>query len=149
MQLKVCFNKTTMLKDSEVKSVPWFIIDATNVKLGRMASVIASILLGKVSTRYTANVACGGGVVVINARHVMVSGNKALNKKYHVYSGYIGGAKTLCFEDLIRKNPTYIIRHAIKGMLPKNILTHRLLSTRLKVYAGNEHNMHSKELIPV
>ncbi len=116
----------------------WFIVDATNKTLGRMASEIAHRLRGKHKPEYTAHVDTGDYVVVINAEKVRVTGAKAKDKMYHSHSGYPGGLKSISFEKLIDKVPERVIQLAVKGMLPKNPLG-RAMFKKLKVYAGSEH----------
>lgn len=116
----------------------WFIVDATNKTLGRMASEIAHRLRGKHKPEYTAHVDTGDYIVVINAEKVRVTGAKAKNKMYHSHSGYPGGLKSISFEKLIDKAPERVIQLAVKGMLPKNPLG-RAMFKKLKVYAGSEH----------
>jgi len=116
----------------------WFIVDATNKTLGRMASEIAHRLRGKHKPEYTAHVDTGDYVVVINAEKVRVTGAKAKDKMYYSHSGYPGGLKSISFEKLIDKVPERVIQLAVKGMLPKNPLG-RAMFKKLKVYAGSEH----------
>ena len=116
----------------------WFIVDATNKTLGRMASEIAHRLRGKHKPEYTAHVDTGDYIVVINAEKVRVTGAKAKDKIYHSHSGYPGGLKSISFEKLIDKAPERVIQSAVKGMLPKNPLG-RAMFKKLKVYAGGEH----------
>jgi large subunit ribosomal protein L13 len=129
--------KTFSAKPAEVKR-DWFVIDAEGKTLGRMATEIARRLRGKHKPEYTPHVDTGDYIVVVNAEKVTVTGNKAKNKLYHHYTGYMGGLKTTNFEKLIKEKPEYIIHTAVKGMLPKNPLG-RAMFRKLKVYAGPEH----------
>lgn len=129
--------KTFSAKPAEVKR-DWFVIDATDKTLGRMATEIARRLRGKHKPEYTPHVDTGDYIVVVNANKVTVTGNKAAAKKYYRYTGYVGGLKTTTFEKLIIENPERIIEAAVKGMLPKNPLG-RAMFRKLKVYAGAEH----------
>jgi large subunit ribosomal protein L13 len=129
--------KTFTAKPAEVKR-DWFVIDAKGKTLGRMATEIARRLRGKHKPEYTPHIDTGDYIVVINAGKVAVTGNKAKNKLYHHYTGYMGGLKTTNFEKLIVEKPEYIIETAVKGMLPKNPLG-RAMFRKLKVYAGPEH----------
>jgi len=129
--------KTFTAKPSEVKR-DWFVIDAEGKTLGRMATEIARRLRGKHKPEYTPHIDTGDYIVVVNAEKVAVTGNKAQNKLYHHYTGYMGGLKTTNFEKLIDEKPEHIIQTAVKGMLPKNPLG-RAMFRKLKVYAGPEH----------
>ena len=116
----------------------WFIVDAENQTVGRLASKVAKIIRGKHKTNYTPHADCGDNVIVINAEMVSFSGAKLRDKEYVRYSGYPGGQRFTAAEDLLRKHPERIIEKAVKGMLPKNTLG-RQLYRNLKVYTGNEH----------
>ncbi|MGE4169286.1 MAG: 50S ribosomal protein L13 [Candidatus Margulisiibacteriota bacterium] len=116
----------------------WFVVDATDQVLGRLASQIATIIRGKHKAIFTPSVDAGDVVVVINAEKIKITGNKASSKMYYRHSGYAGGLKAISFKDLIVKNPERVICHAVEGMLPKNRLAKKLVK-HVKVYAGNEH----------
>lgn len=116
----------------------WFVVDATDKTLGRMATEIANRLRGKHKAEYTPHVDTGDYVVVVNAEKVKVTGNKAADKIYYHHTGYPGGIKSISFEKLIDKAPERAIEAAVKGMMPKNKLSRAMLG-KLKVYAGNEH----------
>lgn len=116
----------------------WFVVDATDQRLGRLASEIAMILRGKNKPEYTPHMDTGDFVIVINAEKVKVTGKKRTQKVYHRHSGRPGGMKTETFAQLQARLPERIVEHAIKGMLPKNSLG-RQLFTKLKVYAGADH----------
>ena len=116
----------------------WYIVDAADKTLGRMATVIASRLRGKHKPEYTPHVDTGDYIVVINAEKVQVTGNKAKDKIYHSHTGYPGGLKSISFEILIEKAPERTIQSAVKGMLPKGPLG-RAMFKKLKVYAGQAH----------
>ena len=116
----------------------WFVVDAADKTLGRLASEIAHRLRGKHKAEYTPHVDTGDYIVVINAEKVRVSGAKATDKMYHRHSGYPGGLKSISFEKLIAKAPERVIQGAVKGMLPRNPLG-RAMFRKLKVYAGGEH----------
>jgi large subunit ribosomal protein L13 len=122
-------------KDIERK---WWLIDATDKRLGRLATQVANLLMGKHKTIYAPHTDTGDYVVVINAAKVKVTGNKAEQKVYYRYSGYPGGLKSQKFEDLLRANPSRVIELAVKRMLPHNSLG-RAMFKKLKVYPGNEH----------
>lgn len=130
--------KTFSAKPETVKR-DWFVIDAEDKVLGRLATEIAHRLRGKHKAEYTPHVDTGDYIVVINAEKVAVTGNKMKNKLYHHHTGYPGGLKTVNFEKLQATKPEMIIEKAVKGMLPKNPLG-RDMFRKLKVYAGSEHN---------
>jgi len=129
--------KTYSTKASDIERL-WHVVDAQGQTLGRMATRIASLLKGKGKTIYTPSLDTGDYVVVINAAQVKVTGNKAQQKLYRRHSVYPGGFKEFTFEQVMAKDPTQVIRHAVKGMLPKNSLGKAMLR-KLKVYAGPEH----------
>ncbi|MBD2091144.1 50S ribosomal protein L13 [Microcoleus sp. FACHB-1515] len=116
----------------------WYVVDAADQRLGRLATAIAMILRGKNKPTYTPHMDTGDFVIVINAEKVDVTGKKREQKLYRRHSGRPGGMKTETFEKLQARIPERIIEHAVKGMLPKNSLG-RQLFTKLKVYAGAEH----------
>jgi len=130
--------KTTVsAKPAEVKH-EWFLVDATDKTLGRLATEIASRLRGKHKPIYTPHVDTGDYIVVINAEKVLVTGKKATDKIYHRHSGYISGITSINFEKMIAEKPERVIEIAVKGMLPSNPLG-RDMYRKLKVYAGSEH----------
>ena len=129
--------KTYSQKGSEV-SREWWIIDASSMPLGKLAVVIADKLMGKSKVTYTPHIDNGDYVVVINAKNLVVTGDKMLQKKYYRHSGYPGGIKELRLEEIIEKEPARAITEAVKGMLPKNKLAADRLK-RLRVFAGAEH----------
>ncbi|MEM9256023.1 MAG: 50S ribosomal protein L13 [Pseudomonadota bacterium] len=116
----------------------WFVVDAADKTLGRLASEIAHRLRGKHKAEYTPHVDTGDYIVVINADKVRVTGAKARNKVYHHHTGYPGGLKSITFEKLLDKAPERVIQTAVKGMLPRNPLG-RAMFKKLKVYAGGNH----------
>lgn len=128
----------TISAKPETVTRDWYIIDAEGQTLGRMASAIAHRLRGKHKPEFTPHVDTGDYIVVINAEKVRVTGNKAKDKMYHRYTGYIGGLKSISFEKLIDKAPERTIQAAVKGMLPKGPLG-RAMFKKLKVYAGDAH----------
>ena len=130
--------KTFSAKPETVKR-DWFVIDAEDKVLGRLATEIARRLRGKHKAEYTPHVDTGDYIVVVNAEKVVVTGNKFKDKIYHHHTGYPGGLKSVTFEKLQATKPEMIIEKAVKGMLPKNPLG-RDMFRKLKVYAGSEHN---------
>ncbi|MAK44760.1 MULTISPECIES: 50S ribosomal protein L13 [Spongiibacter] len=129
--------KTFSAKPNDVTR-DWFVVDAADKTLGRLASEIAHRLRGKHKPEYTPHVDTGDYIVVVNAEKVRVTGKKTTDKIYHHHTGYPGGLKSISFEKLIDKAPERVIQGAVKGMLPKNPLG-RAMFKKLKVYAGAEH----------
>lgn len=130
--------KTTVsAKPGSVQS-DWYLVDATDKTLGRLATELARRLRGKHKPEFTPHVDTGDYLIVINAEKVKVTGNKAKQKMYYRHTGYPGGLKHRSFEQLIDHAPERVIQGAVKGMLPKGPLG-RAMFTKLKVYAGNEH----------
>ena len=129
--------KTYSQKSSEI-SREWWLIDASTLPLGKLAVVIADKLMGKSKVTYTPHIDNGDYVVVINAKNLVVTGDKMVQKKYYRHSGFPGGLTELKLEEVIEKDPSLAIREAVKGMLPKNKLAADRLA-RLRVFAGAEH----------
>ncbi len=116
----------------------WYVVDASDLILGRLASVVAARLRGKHNPLFTPHVDTGDFVIVINAEKIRLTGKKWTQKVYHRHTGYIGGLKTTSAKELLEKRPEELIRRAVKGMLPKNRLGSQLY-TKLKVYTGGDH----------
>lgn len=133
---------TYMQKPAEVTR-EWHVVDADNQVLGKLATQVATKLIGKKKPTYTPHVDGGDYVVVLNATKIHVSGNKAQDKLYYTYSGFPGGLKTKNFAELLEKFPERIIEKAVYNMLPDNRLRNERMK-RLKVYAGAEHPHHSQ-----
>ena len=129
--------KTFSAKPETVKR-DWFVIDAENKVLGRLATEVARRLRGKHKPEYTPHVDTGDYIIIINADKIAVTGNKEQGKIYHHHTGYPGGLKSLTLEKLREKAPERIIEKAVKGMLPRNPLG-RAMFSKLKVFAGSEH----------
>ncbi|MBR2766594.1 50S ribosomal protein L13 [Candidatus Saccharibacteria bacterium] len=129
--------KTYSQKSSEIKR-EWWLVDASTMPLGKLAVVIADKLMGKSKVTYTPHIDNGDFVVVINAKNLVVTGDKMLQKKYYRHSGYAGGLKELRLEEVVEKDPSRAIVAAVKGMLPKNKLAAERLK-RLRVFDGAEH----------
>ena len=129
--------KSYIAKPEEVTH-DWYVIDAEGRTLGKLAAETASILRGKKKPIYTPHVDCGDYVIIINAEKVVVTGKKEDKKIYKSYSGYPGGLKEVTLREMREKKPEEIIRHAVKGMMPKGKLG-RQMYKKLKVYAGPEH----------
>jgi large subunit ribosomal protein L13 len=129
--------KTYSAKPAEVER-KWYVVDASECILGRLASFVASRLRGKHKPIYTPHVDTGDHIIVINANKVALTGKKWNEKFYYRHSGYVGGLKSMTAKQLLQKRPEDLVFHAVKGMLPKNRLGRNLLK-KLKVYAGPEH----------
>lgn len=129
--------KTYSAKPETVKR-EWFVVDAAEQTLGRLATEVASRLRGKHKPEYTPHVDTGDYIVIINAEKIQVTGNKATDKMYHRHTGYPGGLKSVSFEKLIDHKPEQVIELAVKGMLPKGALGSAMFK-KMKVYAGTEH----------
>jgi len=129
--------KTYSTKASDIKR-EWHVMDASDKVLGRFATQVASLLMGKHKPMFSPNLDTGDFVVVINAAKIRVTGNKAKQKLYYRHSGYPGGLKSVSLEKMMQTHPTRVIEHAVKGMLPHNRLGARMFK-KLKVYAGETH----------
>ena len=129
--------KTFVAKEHEIEK-KWYLIDAKDKVLGRLASEIATVLRGKNKPIFTPHMDAGDYVVVVNADKVILTGDKLEKKIYYHHSGYVGGLKETTAKDMLLKRPTNLIKLAVKGMLPKNSLGRRQL-TKLKIYTGQDH----------
>lgn len=116
----------------------WFLVDASDQALGRLASQVASVLRGKHKPTYTPHEDLGDHVIVVNAEKIRLTGNKLQKKVYHHHTGFPGGIKSTTAEKMLEKDPTRLITKAVHGMLPKNRLG-RAMAKKLKVYAGGAH----------
>lgn len=130
--------KLTKFIKSEDADKKWYIVDAKDQVLGRLASKVARIIRGKNKPVFTPNTDTGDFVVIINADLVKVTGKREILKTYTHHSGYPGGLKVKTFGELMAKKPEFVVESAVKGMLPKNRLGRKLIK-KLKVYSGNEH----------
>jgi large subunit ribosomal protein L13 len=129
--------KTFSAKPDQIER-EWYVVDATDQTLGRLATRVARILRGKHKPIYTPHLDCGDYVIVVNAERVNVTGRKLEQKMYYRHSGYPGGFKSINLGDQLQKHPERVIQAAVRGMLPKTKLG-RQMSKKLKVYAGPEH----------
>jgi len=135
--------KTFVAKEHEVEK-KWYLIDARDKVLGRLASEIATLLRGKHKPIFTPHMDAGDYVVVVNADKVLLTGDKLQKKMYYRHSGYVGGLKEIPAKDMLQKRPENLIRLAVKGMLPKNSLGRRQLK-KLKIYASPDHPHEAQE----
>lgn len=131
-------NTTHSVKASEIEK-KWYVIDAAQKPLGRVATEAARLLKGKHKPTYSTHLDCGDYVIVINSDKIVLTGNKLNNKVYRHHSGYIGGMKETSYKDLMANNSDKALLLAVKGMLPKNTLGREML-TKLRVFKGEEHS---------
>ena len=129
--------KTTALRSQDIE-LKWYLLDCSNLSLGRLSVRVANILRGKTKPEYTPNADVGDFVVLINAKNIKVSGSKNENKIYYSHSGYPGGIKKINFKDLLEKDPEKVLRNSVKGMLPKNKLNRQIIK-KLKIYSDEVH----------
>ena len=130
---------STYMAKAENVDRKWYVVDAADKPLGRTATVVAALLRGKHKAEFTPNVDTGDFVIVINAEKSILTGKKLDQKYYRRHSGWIGGLKEIQYRTLMAERPEFAMEAAVKGMLPKNSIG-RKAATRLKVYAGSEHN---------
>ena len=126
----------------------WIVVDGSGASVGRLASRVAAVLRGKTKPTFTPNADTGDFVVVVNADKIELSGKKWDQKHYHRHSGYIGGMTSISARELHAKDPTAIVRHAVKGMIPRGPLGRRIYR-KLKVYAGPDHPHEAQQPRPV
>jgi large subunit ribosomal protein L13 len=138
----------TYVANAQNRERNWLVVDAEGKTLGRLSTQIAVALRGKTKPEYTPHVDTGDFVVVVNAEKVSVTGNKRADKRYYRHTGYPGGIKERSLEEMLRRRPEEVIRHAVKGMLPRTRLGRKQL-TKLKVYAGPEHPHVAQKPVPM
>lgn len=131
--------RTTYIAKPELVERKWYVVDASGQTLGRLSSEVAKILRGKHKPIYTPHVDTGDYVIIVNADKIAVTGKKLEQKTYFRHSDYVGGVKTTTLKEMMAKKPEQVLYHAVKGMLPKNVLGRQMLK-KLNVYAGPEHN---------
>ncbi len=139
--------KTQSAKKEEIQR-EWWIVSAANRRLGRLAAQVATVLRGKHKPYFTPHVDCGDFVIVVDAAKVTLSGNKMRDKIYYRHTGYIGGLKQERAEDLLQRSPETMVRRAVWGMLPHNILGRQMIK-KLKVYAGPGHPHQAQQPQPL
>ena len=135
--------KSYMAKPENVER-KWYVVDAQGMALGRLASQVAMILRGKNKPTFTPNVDTGDYVIVINCDKVVLTGKKLEKKYYRYHTGYVGGLKEIRYDKLMATKPEFAVKHAVKGMLPKNTIGRHMLS-KLFVYAGAEHKQQAQQ----
>lgn len=140
-------NKTPMPRKEDVKR-KWFVFDAAGKTLGRFASEISKVLRGRHKPDFTSHVDTGDGVIIINAEKIQVTGNKKAQKLYTRHTGYIGGLRQTVYAEMMQRNPTYILRHAIKGMMPKTSQARKQLK-RLRIVAGSKAGYQAQQPVEV
>ncbi|MFI4847396.1 MAG: 50S ribosomal protein L13 [Candidatus Makana argininalis] len=128
-----------LLKNQKLIKKKWYILDVKDKILGRIATKVSIILSGKNKPEYNTNIDNGDYIIIINSNKIKITGNKFNKKIYYKHSGYIGGLKKITFKDKILKDPNFIIKNAIKGMLPKGPLGRSMLK-KLKIYHNDKHN---------
>jgi len=139
--------KTYSAKPADITR-QWYVIDASENTLGRIASKVALLLMGKEKPLYTAHIDCGDYVVIINSDKVKITGSKLINKKYYSHSGHPGGLHTRSLEEQLSRDSSKVIINAVKGMIPNNkLLADRI--NRLKVYPGEAHNHQAQKPMPI
>lgn len=137
--------QTTIAKGKEITRV-YYIIDAKDQPLGRLASEVAVLLMGKNKPIYTPNVDCGDNVIIVNAKHVALSGDKIHNKKYYNVSGYAGGLRTRTAGEMLDRYPEEMMKRSVWGMLPKGPLGRKMIK-KLFIFAEEKHNMEAQKPI--
>lgn len=135
--------KTYMAKPEDVER-KWYVVDATDLVLGRLASRVAAVLRGKNKPTFTPNVDTGDHVIIVNCAKVRLTGKKLEQKMYRYHTGYIGGLKETQYKKLMAEKPEFAVYNAVKGMLPKNSLGRKMIK-KLRVYAGPEHNQQAQQ----
>ena len=136
--------KSTFMEKKETVKRNWYVIDATDVTLGRLCTKVATLLTGKGKVTFTPHIDCGDYVIVVNAEKVKLTGNKLNDKMYYNHSGYTGGLRERNAKTMIENYPEEMIERAVKGMLPKGRLG-RQMYTKLFVYAGPEHKQQAQQ----
>ena len=134
--------KTFMAKNGQIER-KWYVVDATDMPLGRLASQVAAVLRGKNKPTFTPNVDCGDHVIIINTDKAVLTGKKLEKKFYTYHTGYIGGLKQIPYSRMMAEKSDLAVYEAVKGMLPKNSLGRKML-TKLRVYKGAEHNQQAQ-----
>ena len=134
----------TLSANKETANKQWFVVDADGQTLGRMASKIAKVLRGKYKTNFTPHADCGDYVIIINAGKIVMTGNKMEDRRIFSYTGYPGGQKRISPAEMLAKDETSVVKHAIRGMLPKTKLGAAILKN-CYIYAGAEHDQEAQK----
>lgn len=141
-------NTIFLTREEAQQEKGWITLDAKGKTLGRFASEVAKILRGKHKTTFTPHVDVGDGVIVINADHIVVSGGKEAQKIYRHYTGHIGGLREIPYRTMKERKPTFIIRHAVQGMMPKTKLGKAQLK-KLRIFVGSEHQQQAQKPVAI
>ena len=128
----------TFMQKKETVTRDWYVIDAKDVALGRVAAKAASMLRGKHKVTYTPHIDCGDNIIIINAKDVLLTGNKLNGKKYYNHSRYAGGLRERTAKEMVESYPVEMVERAVKGMLPHNRLGRKMIN-KVRIYAGAEH----------
>ena len=136
----------TYMAHAETVERKWYVVDANGVTLGRLATLVASVLRGKHKPTFAPHADCGDSVIIINAAKVVLTGNKLEDKYYHHHTGYVGNMKSVKYGILMKEKPEFAVQKAVKGMLPDNTLG-RAAMARLRVYADAEHDQAAQKPI--
>lgn len=136
-------NKTRSIKEKEIQN-KWLIIDAKGVRLGKLSTIVASLLMGKKKVNNTTNLFCGDRVAIINAKLVDLNKTTESKKTYSWHSGYPGGINTKTIKELLERRPDYVFKRAVRGMLPKNRMGRKMLSN-LRVFADSNHDLEAQK----
>ena len=136
---------TYMAKQSDVER-KWYVVDATDLVLGRLSVEIATVLRGKHKPTFTPHADCGDSVIVINASKIVLTGNKLNDKIYYHHTGYVGNMKAVKYGTLMKTKPEFVVEKAVKGMLPDNTIGRNAM-TRIRIYAGAEHKQEAQKPI--
>ena len=139
---------STFMAKAETIERKWYVLDAAGKPLGKTAAAAANILRGKHRPEFTPHADCGEFVIIINAAKAVLTGKKLYQKKYYHHSGYIGGLKTVTAKQMMAEKPELAMQIAVKGMLPKNSIGDKSI-TRLKVYAGAEHEQQAQKPVAI
>ncbi len=137
-----------MAKNVKESDRKWYVVDATGMPLGRLASQVASILRGKNKPEFTPFVDCGDHVIVINSDKLVLTGKKMEQKFYRYHTLYIGGLKEIGYDKLMKEKSDFVVREAVKGMLPKNRIGRQMIK-KLRVYKGAEHNHQAQNPVEI
>lgn len=135
--------KTYMAKPEDIER-KWYVVDATDMVLGRLASQVAAVLRGKNKPTFTPHVDTGDHVIIINCANVRLTGKKLEQKMYRYHTGYVGGLKEIQYKKLMETKPEFVVYNAVKGMLPKNALGRQMIK-KLRVYSGSEHDHQAQQ----
>ncbi len=141
--------KTYVAKPEEARAgQKWFVVNAEGITLGRLATKVARVIIGKHKPTYTPSVDCGDFVVIVNAKKINVTGNRMTEKMYYRHSTYAGGFKETPLNEVLEKNPDRVIRQAVWGMIPHSKLARKMIK-KLKVYGGPEHEHAAQGPVPM